>query len=170
MQVRRATLADAAAVGQLHCTSLSMAPSSPVGRGDLPVDPLDAGREHIEPPIARGEIALVLEFSEQIAGIAVVRARELVRAHHVGDLTVLVHPLARGRGGGRQLVSAVIDAATPATWPHKLTVRVAADDEPLRRTLVSTGAPWVRERVEHGALRRGTALFDVERWGLVLDA
>ena len=97
-------------------------------------------------------------------------ARELVRAHHVGDLTVLVHPLARGRGGGRQLVSAIITAASTATWPHKLAVRVAADDEPLRRTLLSTGAPWVRERVEQGALRRGTALFDVERWGLVLDA
>ena len=168
MHARPANLGDTAAVGALMLASLPQAPSSPTGIHDLPEGDLEAGRDVLGSALAAGDLAWVLETGEQIAGIALTRRRALVRASHVGDLTLLVHPIARGRGGGRLLLDAIVDAATESPDLHKLAMRVTCDDEVAQYLLMSATPPWTRERVEAGALRRGALAFDVEVWGLVI--
>lgn len=170
MHTRQANLGDVAAVGALLHAALPKAPSSPYGRADLPEGEVEAGRDVLESALAAGDLAWVLETGDQIAGVALARHRALARASHVGDVTLLIHPLARGRGGGRLLLAALVEAAQWAPEVHKLAVRIARDDETLRRTLTPTGSteesPWTLERLEVGALRRGALVLDVEVWGL----
>ena len=170
MRTREANLGDVAAVGALLHAALPQALSSPSGREDLPEGEVEAGRDVLESALAAGDLAWVLETGEQIAGVALARRRALARASHVGNITLIVHPLARRRGGGQLLLEALVAAARWHADFHKLAVRIASDDEAFRRTLtVSEPAPrggWTRERVEAGALRRGALVLDMEVWGL----
>jgi len=133
----------------------------------LPEGDVEAGRDVLESALAAGDLAWVLETGEQIGGVAIARRRALVRASHVSDVTLLVHPLARQRGGGRMLLRALVEAARWSGDVQKLAIRVTCDDDTLRRTVRGDpDADWVRERVEAGALRRGARVLDVEVWGL----
>jgi L-amino acid N-acyltransferase YncA len=168
MRARPANLEDLAAVGALLHASLARAPSSLSGRADLPEGDLEAGKDAVGSALAADDLTWVLETGDQIAGVAVARRRSLARASHVGDLTLLVHPIARGRGGGRLLLDAVVEAATRAQNLHKLAMRVACDDEVTQYVLTSATPTWTRERIEAGALGRGALAFDVEVWGLIV--
>lgn len=170
MHARHATLADTSAVGILVCESLPESPSSIFDRGDLPNEELDVGREVLERALAAGALTWVLETGEQIAGVAIARQRPLTRASHVADLSILVHPLARRRGGGALLLSAMEDAATRAPDIHKLATRVASDDLALKATLRASSSSWIPERVELEGLNRGGHFVDTELWGLVVGA
>ncbi len=169
MRTRRADPGDVAAVGALVIASLNDAPSSVYAREDLALDALEIGRDLVEAAIAAGDVAWILETGDQVAGVAVARRRALIRASHIGDLSLLVHPLARGRGCGRTLMQAVIEAARRSATMHKLALRIASDDEALTRIVLGCGAPWVRERVEVGMLRRRADILDMVVWGLVVE-
>ena len=160
---------NTSAVGILVCESLPESPSSIFDRGDLPNEELDVGRV-LERALAAGALTWVLETGEQIAGVAIARQRPLTRASHVADLSILVHPLARRRGGGALLLSAMEDAAMRAPDIHKLATRVASDDLALKATLRASSSSWIPERVELEGLNRGGDFVDTELWGLVVGA
>jgi len=170
VRARRANLGDTVAAGVLVCDALPASPSSVFDRVDFPLDEGEIGREVLEQPMAAGDLVWVLEAGDQIAGLGVARHRPLERASHVADLTLLVHPVARGRGGGLTLLLAMERAARASTRTHKLVVRVACDDEALKATLAASGAGWRSERVEVEGIRRAGVLLDTELWGLVVGA
>ncbi len=165
--VRPATSLDCFAVGCLLMESIESAPSADRGPDELPSAELDAGAEVVEPALANGDVLLVAELDGALAGLVWVWPRELARARHVGDLYVLVHPDARGRGIG----SALLDAAWLAAGQggralEKLAVRAASDDDALGCLLAGHG--WRLERVERCALARDEGVFDVMVWGRLL--
>ena len=168
MYARRANLGDVAAVGALVRAALPHAPSSLQGRDDLATDDLDIGHEVVADALAAGDLAWVLETGDQIAGVAVARRRALVRASHVADVILLIHPIARGRGCGQTLLTALVDAATHDRDIHKLAMRIACDDDASLNLLASATPPWSLDRVEAGALGRGALIIDIELWGLVV--
>ena len=170
MRARPANLGDTIAAGVLVCDALLASPSSVFDRVDFPLDEEEIGREVLVGPLAAGDLVWVLEAGDQIAGLAVARRRPLQRASHVADLTLLVHPVARGRGGGLTLLAAIERAARTSQLIHKLVIRVASDDLPLKATLNTAATGWCRERVEINGMRRGAATLDTELWGLVLGA
>ena len=170
MHARPANLGDTVAAGVLVCDALPASPSSVFDRVDFPLDEEEIGQEVLAAPLAAGDLVWVLEAGDQIAGLAVARRRPLARASHVADLTLLVHPVARGRGGGLTLLAAVEQAATESSLIHKLVVRVAADDVVLKATLDGAGSGWSPERIEIQGMRRGATTLDTELWGLVVGA
>ncbi len=170
MITRKARLGDTHAVGSMICDALAHSPSSVFDRADLAVDEFEVGRELMSAPLAAGDLVWVLEAGQQIAGFALARARTLHRSSHVADLALVVHPIARGRGGGATLLAAIEGAARDAADLHKLVHRVAVDDEALKATLRSSSSPWVCERHECEGLRRGAHFVDTELWGLVVGA
>ena len=170
MRARPANLGDTIAAGVLVCDGLPAAPSSVYDRVDFALDEEEVGREVLVGPLSAGDLVWVLEAGDQIAGFALARHRPLQRASHVADLTLLVHPVARGRGGGLTLLAAIEGAARTSLSIHKLVVRVASDDHALKATLHSAQSGWRRERVEVNGMRRGGTTLDTELWGLVVGA
>ncbi|MEZ4268599.1 MAG: GNAT family N-acetyltransferase [Myxococcota bacterium] len=152
-------------IGWLILDGLDDAPSGDRGLADVGDEPVDVGSGIVEAAIGNGAWLWVADEHEGIAGGVRVTGRELQRSRHVGDLVVLVHPTARRRGVGTALVKAIVEAARNSSRFSKLSARVAADDEALRRTLMASG-PWELERVEIGALARGAARVDVHVFGL----
>ena len=169
MKVRPALLSDTAAAGALVCDALPHAASSEFQRVDFPSDEIEIGREVLAAPLAAKELVWVLETGAELAGLAVARARPLARSSHVSDLRLLVHPIARGRGGGQMLLTAICRAATEDVSVHKLVMRVAADDLLLKRTLIASALGWRAERTEIAGLTRGAQVVDTELWGLIVS-
>lgn len=170
MRARIANLGDTSAVGALVCDALPLSPSSIFDRSDFPLDEVEVGREALVAPLSAGELVWILEAGDQIAGFACTRRRPLRRASHVADVTLVVHPVARGRGGGGTLLTALERAARDAADIHKLVMRVAVDDVALQATLLASKAPWRRERIEYEGLRRAASFVDTELWGLIVGA
>jgi hypothetical protein len=170
MHARSANLGDTIAVGALICDALPASRSSAYDRGDFPLDEREIGRDVVVGPLAAGHLVWVLETGDQIAGLALARRRLLQRASHVADLTLLVHPLARGRGGGLTLLAAIEHAATTSPLIHKLAALVASDDDALKATLLAANSGWCRERIVVQGMRRGAATVDSELWGRVVGA
>jgi GNAT superfamily N-acetyltransferase len=167
VKVRPADYEDGVPIGWLVLDGLDDAPSADRGVVDVGDEPVEIGSGIVEAAIASGAWLWVADEPDGIAGVVRVTARGLMRSRHVGDVEVLVHPSARRRGVGRELVRAIVDAARASARFAKLAARVAADDEALRRALMAAG-PWRLERVETAALGRGVTRVDVEVYGLHL--
>ncbi|MCB9728091.1 MAG: GNAT family N-acetyltransferase [Deltaproteobacteria bacterium] len=165
LRVRAAGYEDGVPIGWLVLDGLDDAPSSDRGPVDVGDEPVDIGTAIVETALARDALLYVAEDEDGVLGAGRVGARELVRSRHVGDLAVLVHPRARRRGVGRALMEALVGGAEASRRFEKLAVRIAADDEALRRTVMGSGA-WRLERLEIGALARGERRIDVEVMGL----
>ena len=170
MIARRANLGDTQAVGNMICDALPLSPSSVYDRADLALDEFEVGRELLGAALAAGDLAFVLEAGQQIAGLALARSRPLKRASHVADLMLVVHPLARGRGGGLTLLEAIEKGAEERSDLHKVVMRVALDDEALKATLRASASTWICERHEYEGLRRGAHFIDTELWALIVGA
>jgi GNAT superfamily N-acetyltransferase len=167
LTVRPADYEDGVPIGWLILDGLDDAPSGDRGLVDVGDEPVDIGSGIVESAISNGAWLWVADERDGIAGGVRLTGRELTRSRHVGDLVVLVHPTARRRGVGTAMVKAIVEAARQSARFAKLSARVAADDEALRRTLMASG-PWALERVEIGALARGAMRVDVQVFGLLV--
>lgn len=166
MIFRIAEEADVQALGRLLAEGLHDAPSSEYEPDELPPDPTSAGEHLLDRLHVPGsQVLLAVERGAPVGLVRVLR-REFLRSRHVADMTILVHPTARLRKIGSDLLGfaegeAVLGGAT------KLAMRVAQDDEALRALLSARG--WALERVEHGVLRRGGRVIDVGVWARHLE-
>ncbi len=147
---REARVRDAFALGTLVHEALEAAPSSEAGAHELDDDALSLGVNLLG---GAGVDVIVAEVDGFLAGLARVGRREFLRAQHIADVQLLVHPAARGQGAGRALLEHVWEAFVVGGVYGKLAARVAADDPASRVTFERAG--WVLERTERGALSRG---------------
>jgi len=164
--IRWAHRSDAHAVGMLVLDALEDAPSSEVGLEDVYTDP----REFGEQLLGGAAAVLVIErLGHGILGGARIVPREFIRASHVAEVAIVVHPQFRGRGVGRTLVQGVERELQEEGRYSKLVVRVAADDLGLATVLKQVPAAWTRERVERNALCRHGQTLDMHLYALLLD-
>ncbi len=163
--IRQVRFDDSVALGTLVLEAVHHARSSSHGPGDLADDALVVGGDLAEASREGRELVLIAELGGALAGMARVRQRPLHRSRHVADLEVLVHPAARRQGVGEALVREAIGRADGRRDVRKVSVRVAEDDEALRRTLARSGR-WRRERVETLALFRDGELHHWEVWSM----
>ncbi|MEE2779016.1 MAG: GNAT family N-acetyltransferase [Myxococcota bacterium] len=160
--MRAATFHDTLAVGQLIQVALPLSPSSTLNEGAIPHNAFITGSELLEGPMTGIEDLLIAEMDEEIAAMAHLKPKELVRSRHVARLQLLIHPdiprepvedalmqAALERGAERGLTKVVIDVAHPD-------LELAA--------LVERGQGWWSERVRRGALRWQGSAVDVTTW------
>ena len=160
--VRAATFHDTLAVGQLIQAALPLSPSSTLNEGVIPHNAFITGSELLEGPMSGIEDLLIAEVDEEVAAIAHLKPKELVRSRHVARLQLLIHP----EVPRKQVEDALMQSALERSAERgliKLVIDVAQPDLELA-ALVERGQGWWSERVRRGALRwRGSAV-DVTTW------
>ena len=160
--VRQSALTDIVPIGELALASLTQAPSSAFEIDEVPGSPLILGEELA----ARSDERLrpiVAELGGALAGFVAFERRSMARSHHVIEVRLLIHPDARGRGIGRQLLVEAVDQLRSNPSVQKLVMIVASDDRALLG-LLDQCADWTREQRCRAAWARGAERVDVESW------
>lgn len=148
-RTRVAGARDAFALGTLVREGLAQAPSAEVAPHELDDDALSLGVNVLG---GAGVDVVVAEVDGFLAGLVRVARRDFLRAQHIADIQLLVHPAARGSGAGQALLGHVWEAFVVGGVYGKLAARVA-DDDPGSLAIFRR-AGWVLERTERGALAR----------------
>ena len=160
--VRPVTFRDTAAVGMLLQAALSRSPSSKMDVEDISDEAFIAGSDVVEPAVISEEVLLIAEIAGDVAGMAHVKRKELVRSRHVGRLELIIHPDAPGLQVGRELLTAALDASGHRGF-FKIVLDVSAPDRVLQEIVDARGGWWA-ERVRPGALTWGGEKVDVTTW------
>lgn len=160
--IREAALQDTLVVGELIQQSLHSSPSSTLDEGVVPQEAFITGHDLLEAAVEGEEDLLIAEVDGEVAGIAQLKAKELVRSRHVGRLQLLVHPDVPFESVATALVKAALDVGLEREL-IKVIMDVSSPDERLRK-LVERGEMWWTERVRPGALLWESTLVDVTTW------
>jgi len=157
--VRAVGANDVVALGQVLARGLAEAPSAVFEPDELGRDPEAIGRDAVRSARIEGSVLLLAEVGVTPVAMARVTARDLAYQLHVATAVVCVDPAWRGQGVGRALLEAAERRAFGELGVERLEVRVASDDEALRRLAERRG--FRRERVERQGLRRDGVLKDL---------
>lgn len=145
LTVRPATEADAAAIAAIHNQGIDERTSS------FETRPKTA--EPIAELIAHWALYLVAESGGKVVGFAKAGPYD-DHAHYyegVGEATIYVERDWRGRGAGRALLEALVQAAR-GRGLHKLTAKIVTENEGSIRLFESCGFRTVGTHLRHGEL------------------
>jgi len=160
--VRPVTFRDTAAVGMLLQAALPRSPSSKMDVEDISDEAFIAGSDVVEPAVISDDVLLIAEIAGDVAGMAHVKGKELVRSRHVARLELIIHPDAPGLHVGRELLTAALAASGDRGF-IKIVLDVSAPDRVLQQ-IVDAHEGWWSERVRPGALLWEGEIVDVTTW------
>jgi ribosomal protein S18 acetylase RimI-like enzyme len=164
--VRQAGSSDWHAIGTLVQESIFDAPSSHYGFSDLPQDALKLGQQIVRLGDSEMGGCLVADTHLGLAGICQVLRGEFERCRHAALLSLLVHPVGRNKGIGRELLRQMEHRFIPDRSVQKVTMQIAETDEALIHLVGTEG--WRLERVSPNALDLGRRRVALHHYALDL--
>ena len=160
--VRPATFHDTLALGLLIQEALPLSPSSVLNEGTVLQEAFLTGSEVLEGAMVGTEDLLIAEVDEEVAGLVLVKPKELVRSRHVARLQLVVHPEAPGQEVRVALLRAALERSAERAL-IKVVMDVAQPDRELQ-SLVEQDELWWTERLRRGAVYWNGARIDVTTW------
>jgi ribosomal protein S18 acetylase RimI-like enzyme len=164
--VRQACSSDWHAIGTLVQESIFEAPSSHYGFSDLPQDALKLGQQIVRLGDSDMGGCLVADTHIGLAGICQVLRGEFERCRHAALLSLLVHPVGRNQGIGRELLRQMENRFMSDRSILKVTIQIAETDVALIHLVGTEG--WRLERVSPNALDLGRHRVALHHYALDL--
>jgi len=124
VKIRATTPNDANDIAEL-----ATQPSVVWGTLQLPAQDPGSWRKRLEGNNPAWNYSLVAEVDGKVVGMAGLFWRDRARVRHVGDLGMFVHDAYQGRGIGKKLMAALVDAADRWLNLVRLELEVYPDNE-----------------------------------------
>ncbi|MFT7579544.1 MAG: GNAT superfamily N-acetyltransferase [Myxococcota bacterium] len=159
LTVEEAVSDDVSGLASVIQAGFADAPSALVHYGEFAVDLERLVSDALRLRRERGHHVFTARVSRRIVGGARLAPREFARSSHIATITLLIDPVARGRGYGRTLLEAVTQRALESSSVERLDMRVVASDIALRALVEDCG--WAIGRRELEAVATAAGLKDL---------